>query len=213
MTRFGTAVAGLALTASLLSGCKIIKTPTAEEAAATAFDSNRQVSEIWEAQALPYLDGKAGPLAEVAALAASDAAAAGTKYGNPAKQANSPWTFAVRVEGKVIAADTASRAATIDVDADGDGAADARVQIGPAIRGTALRDSFDFVNFNEFKNQIEWAQFGKALNQHMDETVLKALPRDSLVGRTVSVTGAYPMPSGADLPLVTPARITLGEGS
>jgi predicted lipoprotein len=56
----------------------------------------------------------------------------------------------------------------LDVDADGDGKADAKVQIGPAVRGTALRDTLEFVNFNEFKNQIEWAQFGKAFNEKIN---------------------------------------------
>ncbi|MBO0139514.1 DUF2291 family protein, partial [Vibrio sp. Vb2736] len=79
------------------------------------------------------------------------------KYGNPKKQASSPWTYAVKFTGKVVAAGTQSRAAPLDVVADGDGKADAKVQIGPALRGTALRDTLDFVNFNEFKNQIEWA--------------------------------------------------------
>ena len=32
-----------------------------------------------------------------------------------------------------------------------------RVQIGPAIRGTALRDTLDFVDFNDFTNQIDFA--------------------------------------------------------
>ena len=214
MTRYGRAIPRVALTLAVLSGCKIIKTPTAEDLAAAAFDPARQISEMWDDTALPYLDSKAGPLAEVAALAASDPEAAGARFGNPAKQANSPWTFATSVDGTIVAAETESRAATIDVDVDGDGIADARVQIGPAIRGSALRDSFDFVNFNDYKNQIEWAQFGKALNQHVNDNTLAALPREGLVGRTVSVVGAYAMPSSAaELPLVTPARISVGEGS
>ena len=53
------------------------------------------------------------------------------------------------------------------------------------MRGTALRDSLDFVSFNDFKNQIDYAQFGKAFNQYAVRTVLSDLPRDSLVGRSV----------------------------
>ena len=75
---------------------------------------------------------------------------------------------------------TASRAATISVDTEGDGKVAAIVQIGPAMRGTALRDSLDFVSFNDFKNQIDYAQFGKAFNQHAAQTILAHLPRDSL---------------------------------
>ena len=199
-------MAGLGLTA-----CKILPTPSAQGGGnAPAFNPDKMVEEIWAAKVVPYLKQKAGPFPEVHALATTDAAAAGAKYGNPNKQANSPWTFAVRLEGKIVAANTQSRAATIDVDVNGDGKADARVQIGPAVRGTALRDSLDFIQFNDFTNQIDFAQFGKAFNGYVDKTVLSKLPREALEGRSAKVLGAYTLGSGQDLPLVTPAEAEIG---
>ncbi|NEI97533.1 DUF2291 family protein [Rhizobium ruizarguesonis] len=203
-----------AVVAAALPGCKIIKTPTAEERAAaaakTAFDPNAKVGAIWQSEAVPYFEKRAGDLKDVMQLSASSPDAAGEKYGNPRKQSSSPWTYAVKITGKVVAADTASRAATLDVDADGDGKADAKVQIGPALRGTALRDTLDFVNFNEFKNQIEWAQFGKAFNEKANAAFLSAVPREGLVGKTVTAIGAFPLPKSGELPLVTPSELKVG---
>lgn len=203
------AVASIAMVA--LPGCKILPTGSQEtNAAAGAFDPDAMAAGMWDEKILPYLRAKAGPLAEVQALAASDAKAAGEKYGNPKKQASSPWTFATTLEGTIVAANTESRAATIDVDVNGDAKADARVQVGPALRGTALRDSLDFVDFNQFTNQIDFAQFGKALNTYANKTVLEKLPRADLVGQHVTVTGAYPAASAGTLPLVAPADIAIG---
>ncbi|NZD54644.1 DUF2291 family protein [Rhizobium leguminosarum] len=203
-----------AVVAAALPGCKIIKTPTAEEKAAaaakTAFDPNAKVEAIWQSEAVPYFEKRAGDIKDVMQLATSSPDAAGEKYGNPRKQSSSPWTYAVKITGKVVAADTASRAATLDVDADGDGKADAKVQIGPALRGTALRDTLEFVNFNEFKNQIEWAQFGKAFNEKANTTFLSVLPREGLAGKTVTVTGAFPLPKSGELPLITPSELKVG---
>ena len=84
------------------------------------------------------------------------------------------------------------------------------IQIGPVIRGTAIRDSLDFVNFNEFKNQIQWAEFGKAFNNHLNAVTLDKLPREALEGQKVEAVGAYPLPSKGQLPLLTPATITIG---
>lgn len=193
-----------------LAGCKILPTLTEEEkaaaAAAEAFNPDRMVEETWTPKVLPYLEGRAGTFQEVSQLASSDAKAAGEKYGNPRKQANSPWTYVARVEGKIVASNTQSRAATIDVDVDGDGKADVRAQIGPAMRGTALRDSLDFVDFNSFKNQIDFAQFGKSFNTYANSNVLSKLPREGLDGKTVKLLGAYVPGSGSDLPLMTPAQ-------
>lgn len=196
-----------------VAGCKILPTPTEEdraEAAAQEFNPDRMVEEIWVPKVLPYLEGKAGPFQEVRQLAASDPKAAGEKYGNPGKQANSPWTYVARAEGKIVASNTQSRAATVDVDVDGDGKVDLRAQIGPAMRGTALRDALDFVDFNSFKNQIDFAQFGKSFNTYANATVLSKLPREELDGRTVKLLGAYVPGSGSDLPLMTPAQAEIG---
>jgi predicted lipoprotein len=80
------------------------------------------------------------------------------------------------------------------------------------MRGTALRDSLDFVNFNTFTNQIDYAQFGKAFNTFVDKKTLSALPREKLVGSEVTVVGAVPLDKSSP-PLVTPATITLGGAS
>jgi predicted lipoprotein len=196
-----------------LAGCKILPTPTEEDkaaAAAEAFNPDRMVEEMWAPKVLPYLEGKAGAFQEVSQLAASDAKAAGEKYGNPRKQANSPWTYIAKAEGKIVASNTQSRAASVDVDVDGDGKADLRAQIGPAMRGTALRDALDFVDFNSFKNQIDFAQFGKSFNTYANTTVLSKLPREQLDGRTAKLLGAYVPGSGSDLPLMTPAQAEFG---
>ncbi len=45
-------------------------------------------------------------------------------------------------------------------------------------------------NFNEFTNQIDFAQFGKAFNTHVDKTVtVEAGPQRVLVGKTVKALG------------------------
>jgi predicted lipoprotein len=215
MVRMKGAALLLMVAAAALPGCKIVKTPTAAEKAAaeakTAFNPGEKVDAIWQSQAMPAIEKKAGDLKDVLAAIAANPDDAGAKFGHRDKQSSSPWTYVAKFKGKVIAADTDSRAATLDIDSDGDGKADAKVQIGPALRGTALRDSLDFVNFNDFKNQIEWAQFGKAFNEKVNATLLQALPRDGIVGKTVDVTGAFPLPTSGQLPLVTPEAIKLEQ--
>ena len=211
MPEFKAAAAVALISLLALSGCKFIKTGDQEkEAAANAFDPDKRVAEIWDAEVLPYLDRRAGAFNEVAALVASDVEAAGSKYGNKEKQGSAPWTFAAKVDGTIVAEETRSRAAYVDVDVDGDARADVRVSIGPAIRGTALRDSLDFVSFNEFKNQIEWAQFGKSFNTHVNKTLLEKLPRQGLTGKRLTATGAYPFPAKGQLPQFVPATIIIG---
>jgi len=212
MPRFNS-VAVIALAGLLaLPGCKFIKTADHQkETAAGVFDPDKLVAGIWDDKVIPYLNQRAGSIKEVMSLASSDLKAAAAKYGHKEKQGNAPWTFAAKIEGTIVAEETKSRAAYVEVDVDGDAKADVRVAIGPAIRGTALRDSLDFVNFNEFKNQIEWAQYGKSFNIHVNRTQLEKLPRRGLTGEKLTATGAFPLPSAGQLPQFVPATITIGD--
>ena len=116
---------------------------------------------------------------------------------------------AKRLDGTIVAADTQSRAATIGVDVTGRGKTDATVQIGPAIFGTSIRDALSFVSFNDFTNQIDFAKYGDAFNAYVNRETLEKLPRKDLIGRKVSLLGAYTL-DGSDPPVVTPVEIAIG---
>ena len=211
----------LTLTAAiLLASCRFIPTSEVQALAdagspggGVALDPDQMVASMWSTKVVPYFEKKAGPFLAVRDLAAKAPDEAGAKWGYRAKSEDTPWTLMVRIEGTIVAADLESRAATIGVDASGQGKVDAIVQIGPAVRGAAIRDALNFVSFGDFTNQIDFAPFGKAFNTYVDHKTLEKLPRDGLVGRKVTVLGAYPFVSAAETPLVTPVEITIGPKS
>lgn len=209
--RFKAAAVIVLASALGLAGCKFVKTADKDrEDQAGAFDPDKLVAEMWEAKVVPYLEKRAAPLPQVLAATLANPDEAGQKYGYKARQGNAPWTFIASVDGVIVAEETKSRAGYVDVDVDGDAKADVRVSIGPSIRGTALRDSLDFMDFNAFKNQIEWAQFGKSFNNYVNGALLEKLPREGLTGKTLKATGAYPLPAKGQLPLFVPATIAVG---
>ena len=172
---------------------------------------DKMVEEIWAPRSCPISSAKAGPFAEVAALA-EDRPDGGRRQIRQSAKKQAQLAMDLRRSGSRARSSRPtrqSRAATIDVDVDGDGKADARVQIGPAMRGTALRDSLDFVYFNDFTNQIDFAQFGKAFNQPMSTRRCCPSPaaRQSSIGRhgRRSLGAYHARQGGQDLPLVTPA--------
>ena len=135
-----------------------------------AFDPDKMVAAIWSAKVVPYFEKKAGPSSR-SARSRRQVAGRGRarKFGYRAKSEDTPWTLMVKFDGVIVAADTESRASTISVDATGKGKTDAIVQIGPAMRGTAIRDALDFVSFGDFTNQIDFARFGKAFNTYVNQ--------------------------------------------
>lgn len=81
-----------------------------------------------------------------------------------------------------------------------------RLQTGPVVTGTDLRDATGDIQFGDFKNQIEYQNAGSALNRAMKQTVLDKLDGASLSGKTVKVTGVFRL-LNPDNWLVTPVRM------
>ncbi len=83
-----------------------------------------------------------------------------------------------------------------------------RVQTGPAINGTDLRDATGAIAFGQFKNQIEYQDAGSALNNEMKKAVLADIDTANLSGKTVSVTGVFKLINPKNW-LVTPVEMSV----
>lgn len=81
-----------------------------------------------------------------------------------------------------------------------------RVQTGPAIMGTDLRDSTGTINFGQFTNQIEYQNAGSALNKEMKKEVLAKIDVGNLTGKKVSVVGVFQLTDPNNW-LVTPVKV------
>ena len=80
-----------------------------------------------------------------------------------------------------------------------------RVQTGPALNGTDLRDATGQIEFGQFKNQIEYQDAGSAINNEVKKVVLGDLDPASLSGKTVSVIGVFKLVNPKSW-IVTPVR-------
>ncbi len=81
-----------------------------------------------------------------------------------------------------------------------------RVQTGPAIMGTDLRDGTGTISFGQFTNQIEYQNAGSALNKEMKKQVLSKVDTGNLTGKTISVVGVFQLTDPANW-LVTPVKM------
>lgn len=203
MIRRQFAILALACAVIPLSGCKIV--PIAEEAAApVGFDAAGYAAGLWTTQALPFFAETARPVAEVVPAIMANLEAAGTEYGYRAGE-GSPWSFVVNGTGTVMAKNTESRAGTLDVAVEGL-PEPVVVQIGPVIRGNAVRDALPFVSFKDFVNQLEYANAGKALTALAYEAIQPGAEAVA-VGDVVTFTGAIAVSRAGDKVMVTPVSL------
>jgi predicted lipoprotein len=140
----------------------------------------------------------------LAAALTTDKAAAIADYGT---MAGGFAVFAVQLTG-VVGTGTSG---IFNVAVDGvPKAIKIRIQTGPAINGTELRDVSGDIGFGAFKNQIEYQDAGAGINRAMAADQLSDLDRDALSGKTVTVTGAFTLINPKNW-LITPVAFEVAQ--
>jgi predicted lipoprotein len=196
-----------------LSGCKLVKTGSAEGQAPAAGEAGDEaritalLAETYDGKLVPMLRDKAVDLTALKADIARSLDEAGKTSGVKAGGAGGSWNFPVKGKGRIIEENRQSKAGTATVDIDGDGQADATLQLGTVVKGTALRDVAPGIyDFSKFRDQIEFAKLCRALN----DKAVSALPAaGSLQGKTVTFVGATSLRSTTEKPLIVPVVVEI----
>jgi predicted lipoprotein len=122
----------------------------------------------------------------------------------------------VTATGTVTAIDRRSRVGLARMRVAVGPAGEVAIQIGPVIRGTALRDATSFIRFNDFANQFEFAAVSNALHERVLRDVVGRLDLDALTGTPVTVIGATTLQAGtpADAVLdIVPIQLQIAGGA
>lgn len=204
-----------------LVGCKIVydddrkKGPssTSTDMHALDFDAAAWAGTVWSEKVVPHFAKDAVDVGPVLAALKQDLDEAGTKFGRRADTEGSPWTFTVKGKGKVVEVNTESRAGSIVVAVDSpSGPENVTLQIGPVVRGTAIRDSLPFFSFGDVNNQIQFAQVARALNDKAVETVKAKVDAVKAPGTAIEFTGAMNITGSEDARLITPVALEPAGG-
>jgi predicted lipoprotein len=83
-----------------------------------------------------------------------------------------------------------------------------RVQTGPAINGTDLRDAPGDIAFGQFKNQIEYQNAASGINRAMKKAVLDSVDMAALKGKAIEIIGAFRLVNPKNW-LITPVAMTV----
>jgi predicted lipoprotein len=165
------------------------------------------VDPIWTDKVLPTIQEKAQDIAKILPEIRADPESAGQKYGR--REATNPYNYMVKGTGKVTEVHNQSQAGTATVEIP-ELSEKVSLQIGPVVRGTALRDATGVVSFNQFSNQLDYADVSKEMNLRALKAAFANLDPASLAGKTVTFFGAFTFdPHSKSLILITPVKITL----
>lgn len=145
---------------------------------------------------------KAVDIAELAPAVLADPKAAVAKYGTPSTTGS---ILMVKFTATVGTGKSGIYGLTVEGLPEG---IKLRIQTGPAINDTVLRDAPGTIEFGAFKNQIEYQDAGAALNRAMKKAVLDGIDTAALPGKTIEVVGAFRLINPKNW-LITPVKVTV----
>lgn len=192
---------GLAVLAAIALDTKVVRIGSAEDARQQAFSPDsygeKEFPRIQQAVEKHAVDALT-----LAPAVLADKAAAAKEYGTPSSTGT---IMMVKLTG--TAGDGTSGIYPLTVEGMPP-EIHVRVQTGPAINGTELRDAPGDIAFGSFKNQIEYQDAGSAINRAMKKAVLDPIDTAHLSGKTIEVVGAFRLINPKNW-FITPVRITV----
>ena len=191
-------ISGCLLCVVMLTGCKLatIKPLDPETGKALRddsvekFDADAYARGVWDTRLLPTFQQEAVEWNSLWEAFRADSVAAAAAFGY--REGSRPYSFIVKGRARIVSVDTSSRVGLLRIDvAPYDGLIDASLQIGPVIRGTALRDALSFIQFNQFSNQLDYAEISTALHRRLLESVTSGAGTHFENGGDVFFSGAF----------------------
>jgi predicted lipoprotein len=201
------AVALLAAIAATTTTVSASDPGAAAAAGGSTFDAVEYAEERYAAEVVPTIQENAVPITELLPQIIDDPEAAGEQYGHRSGS-SSPYAYPTSGEGVAGAVDGTLLPLTIEGLPED---VQVMIQIGPAINGTALRDATGLVDFNDFLNQIEYANAATELNNKVKSDVLADFDAAGAEGKTVRFVGAFAYGSNPAVLQITPVELEVTE--
>lgn len=196
------------LVVSTMTGCVTI-VKEGEEASllsSGSVEDSISLADRWESTILPGLKEKAVDLSGFLKEAGGDISSLAEKYGKRT-QADSAVSFTVKGTAEVVDINTESRAGYLEVKLDNYGGSEIiKLQIGPVFKGTAVRDSSDDIRFEDYTNQVDYAEVSKEIHDIISETIISQGDMETLKGKTIEFEGCFTLDKNEEI-VITPINI------
>jgi len=169
-----------------------------------ARDVESYLEDYWEPYLLPEIYERRVDL--VTLFREADASGwehVGETYGE-IRGVGASYNFIVYGTAVVRETNTESRNGFIVVEFEGLNSYEIQIAIGPALTGSAIRDSLRFVDFNQFVNQVDFANLARELNRLGNENAQENIDLFSLDGKSIEFTGAFTEPGAGNVISIMP---------
>lgn len=173
------------------------------------FSAGESVAGIWETQALPNLNEKAVDLKQLLTEAKGDLKSLADKYGKYSMGTSGELNYTVKGTATVKSVNTEKKAGYMEIELkDYTGSEKIMLQVGSVYKGSAVRDSLDFIKFEDYTNQVDFAAISQSIHDVVQKNVIEKADITTITGKEIDFTGCFTVNGNTEI-LITPVELTV----
>ena len=186
----------------------VIRTIEEDELIKKGFDPKLYVEKIWNSKIIPTIHKDGEDIVFILDSLFESKEVTEEKYGN--RSGTGSYSFMVKGNGIVEALNSESRVGTLSVKLEKTYDAEIFITIGPVIKKDSVRDAVKFIQFNDFVNQLDFADVSRIIKTRVLNEIIGPLNLKGIVGKKIIFEGAITF-NRKDKIYITPTFLDLKD--
>jgi len=182
----------------------VIRTVEEDELIKKGFDAKAYVENIWESKIIPTISKEAEEITFILDELFKNKEVAEEKYGD--RSGTGSYSFMIKGTGKITSLNTASRVGTLSIKLEKKYDSQIFITLGPVIKKDSIRDAVKFIQFNDFVNQLDFADVSRIIKTRVLNEIIGPLNLKEIVGKKINFEGAITF-DRKDKIYITPTNI------
>ena len=182
----------------------VIRTVEEDELIKKGFDPVSYVENIWESKILTTIHNDSEEITFILDQLFKNQELAEEKYGH--RSGTGSFSFMVRGKAEVVSLNKKSRVGTLSIKLEKEYDSEIYITIGPVIKKDSKRDAVKFIKFNDFVNQLDFADVSRVIKVRVLNEIIGPLNLKEITGKKINFEGAITFDRN-DKIYITPTNI------
>jgi len=182
----------------------VTRTVEEDELIKKGFDAKAYVANIWKTKIIPTISNEAEEITFILDELFKNKEVAEEKYGG--RSGTGSYSFMIKGTGEVTSLNTASRVGTLSIELQKKYESEIFITLGPVIKKDSIRDSVKFIQFNDFVNQLDFADVSRIIKTRVLNEIIGPLNLKEIVDKKINFEGAITF-DRKDKIYITPTNI------
>ena len=182
----------------------VIRTVEEDELIKKGFDAKAYVENLWEPKIIPTISKEAQDITLILDELFKNQEITEEKYGG--RSGTGSYSFMIKGTGDITSLNTASRVGTLSIQLEKQYDSEIFITLGPVIKKDSIRDAVKFIKFNDFVNQLDFADVSRVIKVRVLNEIIGPLNLKEITGKKINFEGAITFDRN-DKIYITPTNI------